>query len=168
MIILMIILYITGALIIKNKSLTALDVSSNSLGTDGGLAVTDAIEKVYKIWPRDFFKQTMAQIDELQYQGRFAKVRPKLYTHLLSLNMSRNGLTPLVIGSLMTIVSNPNNTIVNLDISYNPFGDTTELGGNSYTSAAESRQGLGESKVMTKLKLAHTGTTTIIILRLLY
>ena len=100
-----------GAIVIKNKSLTALDVSSNSLGTEGGLALTDAIEKVYKIWPRDFFKQTMAQIDELQYQGRFAKVRPKLYTHLLSLNMARNGLTPLVIGSLMTIVMNENNTI---------------------------------------------------------
>jgi hypothetical protein len=124
-----------GAIVIKNKSLTALDCSGNSLGTDGGLAVTDAIEKVYKIYPRDFFKQTLAQIDELQYQGRFAKVRPKLYTHLLNLNMSRNGLTPLVIGSLMTIVMNENNTIVNLNVSHNPFGDSSELGGNDSLSS---------------------------------
>ena len=34
----------------------------------------------------------------------------------------------------MTIVMDTNNTIVNLDVSYNPFGDSTELGGNNLLS----------------------------------
>lgn len=90
-----------AAYMITNKSLTSLDVSNNALSYDGGLAVTEALEKIYSIPPRDFFKQILWRIEEKKYTGRHAIKRPKLYTNIINLNMSRNHLGPLVLSSIM-------------------------------------------------------------------
>jgi len=90
-----------AAYIINNKSLTSLDISNNALSYDGGLAVTEALEKIYSIPPRDFFKQVLWRIEEKKYSGRHAIKRPKLYTHMIDLNLSRNHLGPNVLSSIM-------------------------------------------------------------------
>ncbi len=90
-----------AAFIINNKSLTSLDLSNNALSYDGGLAVTEALEKIYSIPPRDFFKQILWRIEEKKYTGRHAIKRPKLYTNMINLNMSRNHLGPSVLSSIM-------------------------------------------------------------------
>jgi len=145
-----------AAYILNNKSLTSLDLSSNALSYDGGLAVTESLEKIYSIQPRDFFKQVLWRIEEKKYTGRHAIKRPKLYTHLINLNMSRNHLGPTVLSSIMLCLSNANCTITNLDISHNPCGDTLPKAGDANTTALDTRVGVGLCKTMTQLKLNHT------------
>ncbi len=89
-----------ACLLERNKNLTQLDVSGNALSHVGGLLVSDQLELSYGIKPRDFLKIVLWEIEERKYTGRNAKKRKKVFTHLTSLNMSRNGLGPNVMSSL--------------------------------------------------------------------
>jgi hypothetical protein len=51
--------YAIASLIERDKSLTHLDLSGNSLGCNGGLIIVDEIELSYDIKPRDFLKLTI-------------------------------------------------------------------------------------------------------------
>ena len=63
-----------AALLLKSKSITALDVSNNSLGFAGG---TDALVKCYEMIPKDFFKRLLRKIENSKYEGRYAKKRSR-------------------------------------------------------------------------------------------
>lgn len=152
--------YLSGhgiaCLLRKNKFLTCLDVSGNSLGYAGTVAVADGLEKVYGLIPRDFVKLTQWKIEEMQYTGRNAKPRPKLYTHLMCLNMARNGMGPEACGTLLRCLSSPNCTITELDLSGNPLGIGSEKGGPAFPMGLDARLGLSTCRTLMKLNLDRT------------
>jgi Ran GTPase-activating protein (RanGAP) involved in mRNA processing and transport len=139
----------------KNKFLTSLDVSSNSLGYDGGLALTEGLERVYGVEPRDFFKLTLHRLEEEQYHGRDAKIRKKVWTNLISLNLSRNGLGPDVLSSMMHCMASKKCTITDLNLCDNPLGDNLLCKGNPDDAGIDARRGMGTSGTLTQLNLSN-------------
>jgi hypothetical protein len=125
--------YFTGhalaMLLEKNKHLTHLDISGNSLGHAGGLLFTDELEKCYGIKPRDFVKLVLYDIEQKKFEGRDPKRRKKVFTSLTSLDISRNGIGPNVMACLSLCMGHPSCTITDLDVSDNPIGVSVESGG---------------------------------------
>jgi Ran GTPase-activating protein (RanGAP) involved in mRNA processing and transport len=137
----------------KNKNLTALDVSGNSLGPVGGVAISDGLEHIYAIKPRDLFKQTLLSIEERKYTGRHAIKRPKLYTTMVSLNLAHNGLGPEAVSGLMICMANPLWSITDLNISCNPLGASIEKGNSLMQSVLDMRIGISIVKSLVKLSV---------------
>lgn len=137
--------YAIAAAIEHMKGLTHLDVSGNSLGTLGADRITDALELCYGIRPREFIKTVLHDIEEKKYDPKFtrnAKKRKKRFTNLLSLNLSRNGIGPKVIGSLMVCCKSLNCTLIDLNVSDNPIGSNIgETSGSVVESAQLIRDG---------------------------
>jgi len=145
-----------ASMLVNSKTLTSLDVSGNNLGYDGGVALADGLEKVYKLVPRDFFKRSLYDLEEQTYQGRNAKVRKVIYTNLTNLNLSQNGLGPTCCQGLMYCMANKNCTITSLDLSRNPLGYTIENGGNAMLAGQDMRTAISSSMSMTHLNLSRT------------
>eukprot|EP01038_Epipyxis_sp_PR26KG_P005828 gene5828-8037_t len=145
--------YAIATLIDRNKNITHLDLSGNALLPVGGMAICDQIELLHNIKPRDFFKIVLWEIEEKKYTLRNAKKRKKVYTHLCSLNMSRNGLGPDVISSLTFVLGHPNCTITDLDVSDNPLGYSVHKAGDASLSNNDIRFGLMYNKSLTNLNL---------------
>jgi len=145
-----------AAMVQNSKTITSLDLGGNNLGYDGGVALADALEKVYKLVPRDFFKKSLYDLEEAKYEGRNAKVRRVIYTNLTNLNLSQNGLGPLGCQGLMYCMSAKNCTITSLDLSRNPLGYTIENGGNAMLAGMDMRKAIASSMSMTHLNLSRT------------
>ena len=137
-----------AALLLKSKSITALDVSNNSLGFAGG---TDALVKCYEMIPKDFFKRLLRKIENSKYEGRYAKKKIKVYTNLISLNLCRNGLGPLVASGLMSCIGGSNCTLTNVDVSDNPLGFTLHKAGYSTDFTFDIRYGLSKGRSLVNL-----------------
>ena len=148
--------YAIAALIENNKSLTHLDISGNSLSHKGGDIISDQIELCYGIKPRDFVKLVLWNMEESKYTGRNAIPRKKVFTNLTSLDLSRNGLGPNVIGSIMTSLGNHNCTITDLNISDNPLGYATKAGGSAVDAGIDMRFGLSNSKSLKFIDISRT------------
>jgi Ran GTPase-activating protein (RanGAP) involved in mRNA processing and transport len=145
-----------GSLIERNKSLTHLDISGNALNHIGGTLVSDQLELMFGIKPREFLKIVLWEIEESKYTGRNPKKRVKIFTTLTSLNMSRNGIGPTVAASLFYTLAHPNCTITNLDVSDNPLGYTIQQGGNASDAGVDVRLGMAESRSLRFLNLNRT------------
>lgn len=145
-----------AALLERNKAIAHLDISGNSLSHKGIDLITDQIELLYGIKPREFLKLVLWEIEESKYTGRNAKKRKKVYTNLTSLNLSRNGIGPDGVSSIMVSLANPNCTIIDLDISNNPLGYTVQMGGKAFDAAADIRLALESTKSLRYLNLSRT------------
>lgn len=145
-----------ASLLERDKSLTHLDISGNSLTHTGGMLVADQLELMLGIKPREFLKIVLWEIEESKYHGRNAKKRTKIFTTLTSLNMSRNGIGPSVAASLFHSLKHPNCTLTHLDVSDNPLGYSIQQGGNSKDAGADMRAGLTESRSLRYLNLSRT------------
>lgn len=145
----------------KNKQLTALDVSKNVLGYKGALALLEGLEKIYKIPPRDFYKQTMDAIEEKKYVGRHAIKRPLLFTSLTSLNMAQNHLGPEVASSAFLLLGSKYCTLTELDLSHNPIGFDIVKGGSTVAAGNDLRFGMANSKPLIVLRLDNTCLTSM-------
>ncbi len=147
--------YGISALLHKNKNLTALDVSGNSIGPVGGVAISDGLEHIFNITPRDLFKQTLLSIEERKYTGRHAIKRPKLYTTMVSLNLAHNGLGPEAVSGLMICMAHPLWSITDLNISSNPIGNSVSKSNSLAQSMLDIRIGVGGVKTLIKLGISN-------------
>lgn len=145
-----------AALCINSKTLTALDLSGNALGYRGGVAFADGLEKCFGLEPREHEKLTLYKLDQQKYEGRDALVKPLIYTNLVHLNVSRNGLGPRGCQGIAFSVSAPNCTITSLDISDNPVGYSIENGGEANKLGLDLRACLSLSRSMTSINLSRT------------
>jgi Ran GTPase-activating protein (RanGAP) involved in mRNA processing and transport len=145
-----------GSLIERNKTLTHLDVSGNSLGHNGGMLIADQLELMFGIKPREFLKIVLWEIEESKYHGRVPKKRVKIFTTLTSLNLRRNGIGPSVAGSVFYSLANPNCTITNLDLSDNPLGFSVHQRGNAAAAGVDIRLGISNSLSLRYLNISRT------------
>ena len=88
-------------LIKENKRLTALDVSDNSLGFEGGLELAEALEKIYGVEARLKKKQIFDELSKSAFKRK--RTKKVVYTSLIRLDMRRNGIGPAVVSSLMQV-----------------------------------------------------------------
>jgi Ran GTPase-activating protein (RanGAP) involved in mRNA processing and transport len=142
-----------ASLLERNKGLTHLDLSGNSLGPLGGIRVSDQLELSCDIKPRDFVKVVLWEIEEKKFSGRNAKKRVKVYTSLTALNMSRNGIGPDVAASLFYSLGHHNCTLTDLDVSDNPLGFSLHSTGNATDAGLDIRFGIAESRSLRYLCL---------------
>lgn len=142
-----------ASLIERNKTLTHLDISGNALGHTGGMLISDQLELMYGIKPREFLKIVLWEIEESKYHGRHPKKRVKIFTTLTSLNMSRNGIGPSVAASLFYSLGHPNCTITNLDVSDNPLGYSIQQAGSASKAGVDMRFGMTESRSLRFLNI---------------
>eukprot|EP01031_Cornospumella_fuschlensis_P042446 gene42446-51852_t len=149
------------------KGLTHLDLSGNSLGPVGGERIADQFELLHEIVPRDFLKRVLYDIEERKFEGRNAKKRKKIFTNLLSLNLSRNNFGPKVMGSIMVSLGSPRCGIISLDVSDNPIGlSDQEIAGNASEAALDIREGFLGNQSLTHFyanntKFMYTDLVTI-------
>ena len=143
-----------GVLCANKKSLTSLDMSNNNLGSIGGLEFGEELERLFGVPIRDEKKALRMVQSEDEMRKKTKKV---IYSNLIALNLSRNGLGPNAIGSIMQSCARPGCTITDLDVSNNRFGASTELGGYAPRAAIDTRFGLASNKSLTKLNLSDTG-----------
>ena len=148
--------YAASALCLNSKTLTSLDLSGNALGYRGGVAFADGLEKCFGLEPREHDKLTMYKLDQQKYEGRDALIKPLIYTNLVYLNVSRNGLGPRGCQGVAYSVMAPNCTITSLDISDNPIGYTIQNGGDANKLGLDLRACLAKSRSMTSLNLSRT------------
>lgn len=145
-----------ASLIQRCRSLTHLDLSGNALSHKGGDILTDQLELMYGIKPREFLKIVLWEIEEAKYTGRHAKKRKKVFTNLTSLNLSRNGFGPNVAASVFTSLGNSNCSLTNVDLSDNPLGYSVQMGGLALNAGIDIRQGMIESRSLRYLNLSRT------------
>jgi Ran GTPase-activating protein (RanGAP) involved in mRNA processing and transport len=152
--------YAIGSALEHMKGLTHLDISGNSLGTVGGDRITDALELCYDIKPREFIKLVLYEIEERKYDPKVTrkpKKRKKRFTNLVSLNISRNGIGPKVIGSLFVCMKSFKCTIVDLNVSDNPIGAVLgEQSGNVVESAQLIRAGFQNNLSLLNVNFKNT------------
>jgi Ran GTPase-activating protein (RanGAP) involved in mRNA processing and transport len=145
-----------AAMVVNSKAVTSIDVSGNNIGLEGGEALADGLEKVYGLVPRDFFKKSLYDLEQKKYEGRDAIVRKIIYTNLTNLNLSQNGIGPLGCQGIMYCMAQSNCTITSLDLSSNPLGETSEIGGKGQNSGKDMRYAIGETQSLTDLNLSRT------------
>jgi Ran GTPase-activating protein (RanGAP) involved in mRNA processing and transport len=147
-----------AALIAANKSLTALDLSSNALGPTGGIAISAVLERIYGIPARDLHTEAMhqAEMEELKRKNELRKKSKQLITNLTALNISRNALSSNVVGGLMLCLSSKQCTLTDLNISDNPLGLTGSSVTKSEALSQQLRQGLGVCQTLQVLDLSRS------------
>jgi Ran GTPase-activating protein (RanGAP) involved in mRNA processing and transport len=147
-----------AALIASNKSLTTLNISSNSIGHQGGLAISAVLERIYGIAPRDLHTEAIhkAEMEELKRKNEGSKKNKQLMTSLTSLDVSRNALGSNVVAGIMLCLSSKHCTITNLNISDNPLGLCGSSVAKSEALSQYLRIGLGSCPSLTALDLSRS------------
>lgn len=148
--------YAAGALVTNSKTLTSLNLSGNALGYRGCVGFADGLEKCYGLEPRNVEKLTLYKMDQQKYEGRDAIPKPLIYTNLINLNISRNGMGPTGCQGIMYCVNAPSCTLTSIDVSDNPIGYSIENGGDATLLGVDMRQVMASARSMTYLNISRT------------
>eukprot|EP01041_Mallomonas_annulata_P000898 gene898-1738_t len=124
-----------GTLVRRTSSLTALDVSDNSLGPKGARGILNSLMEVFGI-------------------GGFNSRRcyPPMLIHL---NMARNGLGTEALSSLAEILELPHCTLATVDMSGNPLGRSPASAGVLGKAIAKIREGLGKNTSLERFDVSN-------------
>lgn len=163
-----------GTYVKKCRSLTSLDVSGNSLGVVGGRFLIDAIGEMYGV---DEAKKKKRREEDAKIiagdisvaesrKGPFKPLTmadaravdvPRKAVNLINLNISRNGLGPESVVSLMECMLMPICSLTDINISGNPMGEVTPTsqGTNGAIVASQMmRLGLTATTILRRLDIS--------------